>query len=197
MHFDTALRGPGARDLLPGHLDRLAASLRHLGDRGRADLARTLAAAAAGLVSDAVATALAPAPPPRTPWAAHNWGSLHKPAFDDPALEDDDDYDLDGGADGWGEAMFAPPPSPNARPRASAAERWSAALAVGLRVAAWWLCRRAGPRSLLPALALGGATTGLALAGGPLALVALGLAEAVFMIVAADGAARLRAAPGD
>jgi hypothetical protein len=201
VYFDNRHIAPDVRRLLvPRHLDLLGAALQRLCGRTRTDLARTLAEAAAALVCEAVVAALAaPAlpPPVHDRWDRHERRRPILNTFGDPALEEGfsrgwEDDTLEDGA--WRDDDTAPRYRRPDRPTVLTAERWSAGLALGLRIAAWWLGRRPGRPALLPALALGAGTTGVAVAGGPMVLTGLRLADAVLgFAAAAEGAARLAA----
>ena len=86
------------------------------------------------------------------PWPRRERGSTVLNPFDGPLTE----YDYDSGH-GWEEDTIEPSPSPFVRPTPAGKDAVPAALAVGLRVAAWWLCRRPGTLPLLSALAVGAA----------------------------------------
>ncbi len=191
MYYNTPHIAPEARRwLVPRHLDLLGAALERLCGQTRAEFARTLAELAAGFVCEAVSTALA-APEYRTPRDSLVRRDRRRSilnVFDDPAVEYDDDL-----ADGWEEERFPPTYSNCDRPALAAGEAVPAALAIGLRVAAWWLGRRPGRLPLLSAMTLGAATTVVAMAGGPLALAGFGLAEAILSIATAEGTSRLAA----
>jgi hypothetical protein len=191
MYSNTPHIVPGVRRwLVPRHLDLLGAALERLCGQTRAEFARTLAELAAGFVCEAVSAALA-APAQRTPreaWPRRGGGGPILNVFDEPAMDYDDDL-----AHGWEDDHLSPSHSPHDRPMLTSEETVPAALGLGLRVAGWWLSRRPGQLPLLSAMTLGAATTVVAVAGGPLALAGLGLAEAVFSIAAAEGASRLAA----
>jgi hypothetical protein len=200
MYFNNPYVAPGVRRLLvPRHLDLLGAALQRLCGRTRSDLARTLAEAAAALVCEAVVAALSgpvlpPAPEPSD--RRERRRPILNP-FGDPSMEDDHysrGWEDDGWEDGgWRGDDVDPRHHRPDRPIVTTAADWSAGLALGLRLAAWWLGRRPGRPALLPALALGAGTTVVAVAGGPLTLAGLRLAEAVLGIGAGEGAARLAA----
>src|SRR5262245_42570104 len=187
---DSHIAPDARRRLVPRHLDLLGAALERLCGQTRAEFARTLAELAASFVCQAVSAALA-APDyraqPDTRTRRDRRGSILNP-FDDPGMEYDDDL-----ACGWEDDQLAPSYAPTEHPVLTGEEAVPAALAVGLRVAAWWLGRRRDRLPLLSALTLGAATTVVAVAGGPLALVGLGLAEGVLSIAATEGASRLAA----
>jgi hypothetical protein len=191
MYYNTPYIAPDSRRwLVPRHLDLLGAALERLCGQTRAEFARTLAELAASFVCEAVSTALA-APDyraQRDPWPRRDRRGSILNVFDDPAAEYDDDL-----ADGWEEEHYAPSHSASDRPLLSGEETVPAALALGLRMTAWWLCRRPGRLPLLSAMTLGAASTMVAVAGGPLVLAGLGLAEAILSIATAEGAGRLAA----
>jgi hypothetical protein len=200
VYFDNRHIAPDVRRLLvPRHLDLLGAALQRLCGRTRSDLARTLAEAAAALVCEAVVAALSGPvlPPAPEPWERRERRRPILNPFGDPTLEDDG-FSRDWEDDGWEDDRrqdddVAPGHRRPDRPIVVTATDWSAGLALGLRLAAWWLGRRPGRPALLPALALGAGTTVVAVAGGPLTLAGLRLAEAVLGIAASEGAARLAA----
>src|SRR5262245_47524380 len=132
--YPRAGPGPG---LLPRQLTRLHEALLGLTGQARAALARTLADAAADLVAQAVRAALdAPDGGP----AFDSW--RHDPHV--PPVRPTDPFDAlygygpDEPEDRW-YADQTPPPAAPRRAGGEAAEAWPAALALGLRAAAWWL----------------------------------------------------------
>jgi hypothetical protein len=200
VYFDNRHIAPDVRRLLvPRHLDLLGAALQRLCGRTRSDLARTLAEAAAALVCEAVLAALSGPvlPPAAEPWERRERRRPVLNPFGDPSPEDDGlsrDWEEDRWEDDrWRDDEVAPRHRHPDRPIVTSAADWSAGLALGLRLAAWWLGRRPGRPALLPALALGAGTTAVAVCGGPLTLAGLRLVEAVLGVAAAQGATSLAA----
>jgi hypothetical protein len=190
MNGSHTRAGPGGA-LWPQHLARLHAALGGLAEQTRDALARTLADAAADLVDQAVRAALGnPGDGPDVdPWR----GPRRAPPspVTDPFEElygyDPDDHEDP--EDRWYRDL-SPPPKTSRPPGGDAAGVWPAAVALGLRAAAWWLGRRAGRPPLLVALALGTAAAALAAAGGPAALAGLGVTESLLGLASLPTARR-------
>jgi hypothetical protein len=183
-------RGGG---LVPRHLARLQEALGGLTEQARDALARTLADAAADLVGQAVRAALGTPGdhPDLDPWR-NNRRAAPSPETD--PFDDLYAYDPDDREDRWYQDL-SPSPSASRPPEGEVAEVWPAAVALGLRAAAWWLRRRTGRPPLLAALALGTLAAALAAAGGPAALAGLGVAESLLGLASLPTAPR--SGPGD
>jgi len=172
-------RPPG---LLPRHLDLLGQALERLSGETRLALARTIAQIAAALVCEAVATALAvPDPRPRhESWRRQeSWGRQERGR----SMLDPDDHlrwhHENSADDSWeGEDHLYEDGRPQQFDQ-PATMNWSSALALGLRVSAWWLGRGAAPLPVVSTLALGAATTLAALSTGPVAPVGVSVIEAL------------------
>jgi hypothetical protein len=173
---------------MPRHLARLQEALGGLTEQTRDALARTLAGAAADLVGQAVRAALG-APGDGlafNPW--HDRRRARPTPVTDP-FEELYEYDPEDSEDRWYRDM--PPPPEGPRPsEGDATQVWPAALALGLRAAAWWLRRRTGRPPLLAALALGIVAAACATAGGPAALAGLGVAESLLGLASLPTAPR-------
>jgi hypothetical protein len=141
-----------ARRALAGRLDRLADALAVLGERVRAELARTLGDVAAEAVRDGVDRHLdRPAPRPAclprpspAPRPLASWDEPDEPPW--PGADPDNLFAAD--------LRPAPPagPTPPPPPRPG---RWREAAAAGLQVLAWLLRRSAGGLAAVAALGAG------------------------------------------
>jgi hypothetical protein len=169
------------RPLLARHLDKLQEAMEGLSEQTRDALARILAGVVAGLVCEAIRCALsAPdARPLSDPWPQRQPGSPRT------LLDTLDDLDLEyvEGPPELRDDTFPGRTTPDQPLHASTPSDGSMKLALGLRVAAWWLARGKGPKPLLAALALGTAATTAAVLGGPPVLAGLGLAVALLDVV--------------
>lgn len=175
MNYENA---PRARppDLLPRHLDLLGQALSRLAGETRLTLARTVASVAANLIGEAVSNALA-VPVLRQrhePWGHREWPRSAAGKYDDLDEAYDDHPD-----DYWEDDDYVPEPHPRSTPARPVSISGPAALALGLRVSAWWLHRHTDKAPVLSTLALGAVTATVAVAGGPMALAGLGVVEAV------------------
>jgi hypothetical protein len=170
---------------VPRHLARLQEALGGLTEQTRDALARTLADAAADLVGQAVRAALgAPGDGP----AFDPWRDRRR-ATSSPVTDPYEELYGFGPEDRWYRDQSPSPAAPRP-PEGDAVEVWPAALALGLRAAAWWLRRRTGRSPLLAALALGTMAAALAAAGGPAALAGLGVAESLLALASLPTAPR-------
>src|SRR5205823_15023747 len=80
-------------------------------------------------------------------------------------------------ADHWQDEDFLPQPGHTQEFGQPAAPDWTAALALGLRVSAWWLGHSPRPLPVASTLTLGTLTTMVAVCGGPLAMVSIAVIE--------------------
>jgi hypothetical protein len=178
--------------LVPRHLARLHAALGGLAEQTRDALARTLADAAADLVGQAVRAALgAPGDAPAfDPWRDRRRAAPSPVTDPFEELYGFDPEDPEDPEDRWYRDLSPPPEVPHP-PEGDAPEVWPAAVALGLRAAAWWLGRRTGRPPLLAALALGTVAAAVAAAGGPAALAGLGMAESLLGLASLPTAPRL------
>jgi hypothetical protein len=172
------------RPLLSRHLERLQEAMYGLSEQTRAALARLLAGVAAGLVGEAARCALA-APDRPAPLQQRLWQDASVPPLIDPLddLEQEISEDRAKLEEDW--CVHRPAPE---RERADAVPPCgSAQLALGLRVAAWWLSRSQGSTPLLAALALGTAAALSCAVGGPLVLAGFSLVEALLGVIRLGG----------
>jgi hypothetical protein len=160
---------------LPGHLHELASCLRNLSSRVRESVAEAVSITVGRAVQDGL-TRLLEVTRTNAPPKFRQEPEIDPYDWSAPNSENSWDQDEPIRAASYYARQQEPEPAPQ---KASAPAPYLVAL--GLKMTAWWLRRRG---SWAGALGLGLLVSGLAMAGGPIAVASLGFAEAASEVIA-------------